>query len=180
MNCYQQGNWCLVKKRHDLFSNQYYSIVFWFMHGQEGTHSHNFCQSWKAAMYLWHCSFMSFEVPVLHYRFTSVWTTTICHDCKVIKLLFSKSPWWICTSLEEFILYITCVISAGRFLFTLKQMKMPVHVPSTHSSCLWKGFKKRYWIRFYFLPMTSFLTSIKKLCCIRRATFFARGVGELA
>ena len=30
------------------------------------------------------------------------------------------------------------MISAGRFLFSLKQMRMPIHIPSTHTTCLWK------------------------------------------
>lgn len=35
-------------------------------------------------------------------------------------------------------MYVTCVISAGRFLFSFKQMRMPIHIPSTHTTCLWK------------------------------------------
>jgi len=46
---------------------------------------------------------------------------------------------------------ITCVISAGRFLFTLKQMKMPVHVPSTHSMFV-EGFKKKLGSDFISFP----------------------------
>ena len=103
-----------------------------------------------------HCSFMSLELPVLHYRFTGR-VSELQQFVMIVKSLsysFLSLPNEF-VHLQKNLLCIlpVLIISAGRFLFTLKQMKMPVHVPSFHPLLMFvEGFKKNIGSDFISFP----------------------------
>lgn len=88
---------------------------------------------------------MSLELPVLHYRFTGR-VSELQQFVMIVKSLsysfLSLPDEYVHLQKNLLCILPVLIISAGRFLFTLKQMKMPEHIPSTHFSCLWKDLKK--------------------------------------